>query len=341
MTWLVGVDSGGTHTNVRIVDPEGGAKGVTELDKSLTSNRTNAELQGVLTAIFNTVLARTEGQAASLWINAAGYSAPTRERFDRLLAACSDFFTGPVGMANDAVSLLLAHPAETVVVVAGTGSASKARRPDGCVISRGGDEWVVSDQGSAFWIGLAGIRAAYEGLEGGPETALVGSFVEHYRPVRADDDATTLEDQARSIGRQLAGLGTDTKPTIASFAREVTRQAELGDAEAQGVVRTAVDQLAASAARVYRQLAASASERLIRPEFILTGSVGYRSPFYAEAFRASLAQFLFDVRESTGRDVEVTSRLNGLDEALALAEALASGQRLPVLDERHPFSLVQ
>jgi len=337
MAYLVGVDSGGTHTNIQILTPDGTKKTVTEIDKSLSSNRTNTELQKVCAELFSAIQSQTLGDPACVWINAAGYSAGSRHRLERLVDAAIAHLNVRVGMSNDGVGLLLAHDSELVAVIAGTGSVAMARNPAGEVITRGGDEWVVADYGSGFWLGLEGIRAAYRALEGGPDTALLHCLTQHFSPLKDDDrDARVI---VREIARRLASLGTDTKPTIASFAAQVTREAELGDDEAQKIVRHAVDDLAGAAARVYRELAAQVDGRIVAPRFLLIGSVGYRSPFYLEAFRASLAQFLFDVRERIGRSIELECQLNGLSEALTLAQRLAEGRNIPVLSDQHPFSI--
>jgi N-acetylglucosamine kinase-like BadF-type ATPase len=337
MAYIVGVDSGGTHTNIQILMPDGTKKTVAETDRSLSSNRTNTELREVCSEIFSVIHAYTAGEPACVWINTAGYSAASRRRFEDLVAAAISHVNVRVGMANDAVGLLLAHDSELVAVIAGTGSVTMARNSANQVITRGGDEWVVADYGSAFWLGLEGIRAGYRALEGGPDTALLNCLLRHFSPLKDDErDARVI---IREIARRLASLGTDTKPTIASFAAQVTREAELGDEESQKIVRHAVDDLAGAAARVYRELAAQVEGRAVIPRFLLVGSVGYRSPFYFEAFRASLAQFLFDIRESLGRPIEIDCQLNGLPEALTLAQRLAEGKKFPELGDQHPFSI--
>lgn len=339
MVYLVGVDSGGTHTNIRILTPDGNKKRMVEVSGSLTSNRSNAELREVSSEIFSAIHGHSVGDPACVWIGAAGYAASSRHRLEGLIAAEITDLNMRVGISNDAASLLLAHDSELVVVIAGTGSVAMARNPAGEVITRGGDEWVVADYGSAFWLGLNGIRAAFHALEGGPDTAMLNSLLEHFSPLKENDGKRETRTIVREIARKLAGLGTDTKPTIASFAPEVTRQAELGDDEAQKIVRKGVDELAGSAARVYRELAAQAEGRLVAPRFLLSGGLGYRSPFYFEAFHASLDQFLFDVREKTGRHIEFERQLNGLSEALALAGYLAEEKRIPTLDDQHPFCI--
>jgi N-acetylglucosamine kinase-like BadF-type ATPase len=318
----------------------GTRKTVAEIDKSLTSNRPSAELEGVCSEIFSAIQAHTLGDQAYVWINAAGYSVPSKPRLEHLLGAAIADLNMSVGISNDGVGLLLARESELVVIIAGTGSVAMARNPAGQVITRGGDEWVVADYGSAFWLGLKGIRAAYQALEGGSDTALLNCLVEHFSPLKDHDAKRDTRTAVRDIARRLASLGTDTKPTIAGFATQVTRQAELGDDEAQSIVRQTVDDLAGSAARVYRELMAQAEGRVVAPRFLLSGSLGYRSPLYFEVCRASLDQFLFDVRESTGRPIEFNLELNGLSETLTLARYLAEGKKLPTLDDDHPFSIL-
>jgi glucosamine kinase len=340
MSCLVGVDSGGTHTNIRIVAADGKQVAVRETDRSLTSNRADEELEAIFKEIFAEIRTYTLGQEAYVWISAAGYANSTRERFVGLLKATTDQSGGRIGICNDGVTLLLGHEAETVIVVAGTGSVTMAKPASGNVTTRGGDEWVAADFGSAFWIGLRGIRAAYEAVEGGRDTALRRSLTEHYLPLNARKPGADAPAIVRGIVRDLAGQGTNTKPVIASFARQVTRQAELGDEVAQAIVLEAAQELAAMATRVYRELAERARPRVVSPRFLLNGSVAAMSRFYAETFRASLNQFLFDVRQGHDKPVELTIQLNGTSEALELARRLATNSPIADLDETHSYSVI-
>ncbi len=341
MTYLVGVDSGGTHTNIRIIGPDERSQNVPELDRSLGGNRSDRELREVFAEVIAAVSSRVRGSDAFIWINAAGYTVSTRAQFEKVVSDGAGGMVGQIGISNDAVAILLAHEPEMVAIVAGTGSVAMARRVGGQVVVRGGEEWVVTDYGAAFWLGLDGIRSAYQALEGGTDTALLGCLVEHYSPLGRDAPNEDIAVSVREIARKLAALGSGTKPTIASFARQVTRQAELGDEEAQRIVRKGTEELAAAAARVYRDLAAQVPDRIVAPRFLLSGSVAYRSPFYAEGFRSALAQFLFDVRENVEHELELKTQLNGLDEAMSLARRLAENQEIAQLDMNHPFSLVR
>jgi N-acetylglucosamine kinase-like BadF-type ATPase len=342
MSFVVGVDSGGTHTNIRVasLSEDGSDDYNIELDRALGATRSERELREVFAEVLAAVKARVRDDAVSMWINAAGYAPSTRVHFEAIVRDAAAEVSGAIGVSNDAVGLLLSHEPEMVAVVAGTGSVAMARRTNGDVVVRGGEDWVVTDQGSAFWIGLDGIRAAYTSLEGGTDTGLIRCLVEHYSPLdhNASDEDVVIA--IREISRKLAALGSGTKPTIASFARQVTRQAELGDQEAQRIVKSGAEDLARAASKVYRDLAALVTDRVVAPRFLLRGSVAYRSPFYAEAFRSALAQFLFDVRENVEHEVELSIEPNGLPEAMDLAKRLAEDGQVPQLDVNHPFSVI-
>jgi glucosamine kinase len=340
MKYLVGVDSGGTRTNIRILAPDGTQKPLAEINRSLSSNRSDNELREISREIFSAIFSVTVGDPACVWISAAGYAAASKHRLEPLVADAIVDLNMRVGMSNDAVVMLLAHSSELVVIIAGTGSVAMARDPAGQVITRGGDEWVVADYGSAFWLGLDGIRAAYRALEGGPETGMLNCLIEHFSRLKDNAHKREVRVVVREVARRLASHGTETKPTIASFAPEVTRQAELGDDEAQKIVRKAVEELADAANRVYRELAAQAEGRNVAPRFLLSGSVGYRSTFYFEALRARLDEKLYGVRERTGQQIELVRQLNGLSEAVTLAERLAKEEHIPVLDDQHPFCVL-
>src|ERR1019366_2006215 len=108
MTFLVGIDSGGTHTNMRLVTPEGEKKSIPELDRSLSSNRPNSELREVLGEIFSAVSSFTLGNSTSAWINAGGYSAASKKRFEGLLQeVVNDVGNLRLGISNDAIGLML------------------------------------------------------------------------------------------------------------------------------------------------------------------------------------------------------------------------------------------
>jgi N-acetylglucosamine kinase-like BadF-type ATPase len=340
MTYVAGIDSGGTHTNIRIVTPSGEMDNV-ELDSALSSSRSVEELEDTADRILTELRSRVGDSDLSAWISSAGYASTTRQIFEDILGTKTHVLNGHLAICNDAATLLMAHEPETVVIIAGTGSVVMARTTKGEVVKRGGDEWVASDYGSAFWLGLSGIRAAYRAFEKvSAETALCHHLIRHYRPF---ENPKTREQQRAviaDIARSLAGLGTETKRQVAAFAVSVTGEAEKGDAVARGIIAEATEELGGAAAKVYRELAIKQPGRVVQPRFLVTGSVAHHSRVYLDALVASLEKNLSEVRAKLGAPFEVRTSLNGVDEAVTLAQMLAGGAAPSRLDAQHPYSVL-
>ena len=90
---------------------------------------------------------------------------------------------GHVMFVNDMVPLLYAPPISAVgiVVSSGTGSCVLGRDGSGRLAKVGGHEHIVSDEGSAYALGRAGLRAGAHAVDGiGPATILADLATEHF-----------------------------------------------------------------------------------------------------------------------------------------------------------------
>jgi glucosamine kinase len=117
-----------------------------------------------------------------------------------------------------------------VVLISGTGSVAVGRTADGKVHRRGGYGWQISDEGSGFAIGRAGLIAIGLAQDGrGRETKLTKTLIEG-SPVDAID--------------QLIRWSVVADPSeIAGLAQVVFRTAAQGDQVAQAIVNRAADDL--------------------------------------------------------------------------------------------------
>ena len=141
---------------------------------------------------------------------------------------------GRVLVVNDVLPLLWAPPLSGVgvVVSAGSGSCVFGRDPSGGVRKVGGHEYVLSDEGSAYAIGLAALRAAIADFDG------VGLPT----PFRAQAE--------RRYGRSMPELArwlaesVDQRFQVAGFAPLVCATAARGGEHGRDILRTAAADLA-------------------------------------------------------------------------------------------------
>jgi N-acetylglucosamine kinase-like BadF-type ATPase len=120
-----------------------------------------------------------------------------------------------------------------VAVISGTGSHVFGVNARGESWRTGGWGHILGDEGSGYWLGLHGMKAALRYRDGsGPETALLEAAVAFYQL----DDVEDL--QALMYGKPL------TKREIAAFTEEVEKAAGAGDPTAVSLFQTAANDLA-------------------------------------------------------------------------------------------------
>ncbi len=247
---LIGVDSGGTRTNIEIrvlgIDGERSQTAAYEVGDSLSG----ALAPNLIPSVLRRIVAPLEMHLDDLglgdceiygWISAAGYTPWTRDDFvvalEELLDNALDDRVRAVGIANDGVSLLLGSRADGIVI-AGTGSNVLLKSRDGSVYQSGGHEWVACDYGSGFWIGLRAIRAAYRDYEAGTDSVLLQRLRQVYG-LRPEDDRGLIAKL-----RDLAIGDPNMKREIARFTANVCGAAERGDPGAQNIVKVEAEDLA-------------------------------------------------------------------------------------------------
>lgn len=96
---------------------------------------------------------------------------------------CEILPTEQVWVENDGVAALMgAHlGAAGAIVISGTGSILVGLRHDQQIVRVGGWGWLVGDEGSAVWLGMAAVRAVFHALDGiGTPTALTAALLPHF-----------------------------------------------------------------------------------------------------------------------------------------------------------------
>jgi N-acetylglucosamine kinase-like BadF-type ATPase len=243
----------------------------------------------------------------------------------KVIESCAP--AGTVLVANDMVPLLYAPPIDGtgVVVSSGTGSCVLGRNEGGQLAKVGGHEHIVSDEGSAYSLGRAALRAAAAAHDGtGPPTVLLPRVVEHYGLA------------IPALGRSLAGQPS-ARASVAGFAPVLFECA--ADPVARRIIRQNAASLADAARVALDRLALPHETRLGFSGGVMRGSDEYRGLIeqrLAEQGRGTRT-FVLDGREAVrwialqlrergtqGRGPSRTGPFPGPDEALYLSNLAAT-----------------
>lgn len=324
---FVGVDSGGTRTNVHIAEiPEDESAAARTSSYEVSEALSGALASNLIPMTLRKIFAPLETRIGALattrlpvyvWICAAGFSPWSRDSYlvalNELAPTILGGRIGCVGVGNDAVSLLLGSRADGIII-AGTGSSVIVRSRDGHLYQAGGHEWVACDSGSGFWIGLRAIREAYRDFENGHESVLLQRLRQAY-DIKSEDDRGLIEKL-----RDLAIGDKDLKREIASFAAAVCAAAERGDESAQDIVKLEAEDLADVTAGSLRRRF-QRSELTSRLRMVQCGSL-LGNAFYRTAFETQLGMRLMAGSEGQA-DFDWHRVITGGDSAVRLAQDLA------------------
>lgn len=182
----------------------------------------------------------------------------------------------PLLLTNDLVPLLLGAAEEQplVAVVAGTGTGFGARSAVGSWARASGCEYLLSDEGGGFDIGMSGLRAAIRAVDGrGAPTALVG-LARKWCGAESDNIVDRLCEKVYVPG---------FKPVVASFARCVL-EAAAHDEVANVIIAAAACELAAGVRAVARSAGCSAPDTRV----LLSGSLLTKHEILASALHHEL-----------------------------------------------------
>lgn len=247
------IDGGGSRTRVAILRNKQKTLNVVGSINpvSIGGRKATTNLQSALDAVAR----RADGHAVSGCVASATVSPSTIRREQRRLesAARRSGLRGRIVLTNDIVPLVFAPPLRGIGIAAivGTGSGVVGRGCDGAIARAGGYEYIISDEGSAFAVGLAGLRAAAHAHDGrGPATTLL------YRAEGA------FGYPIPTLGPWLAHQKS-AKPLVAGFAPQVCDAWIEGDITAAAIVRTAIDDLCMGVDAVRHALAPSQLDNIL------------------------------------------------------------------------------
>jgi N-acetylglucosamine kinase-like BadF-type ATPase len=303
MNMVLGIDGGGTRTRASIVAGERLlAHGESGSIKRLRVGAEAAEenLRALLKDVYAQAGVTGVGAATC---GVASCSAPGTVEW--ITAVFKDFSVERSEVVGDEVIALDAafKGGPGILQIAGTGSNTIGRAPDGSRESAGGYSSRLGDEGSGYWIGLHSVRRALHAYDREEPAQILKKVGEIWGTPSLDD---------------LVVLGNSTPgPDFAALAPAINELAEAGDPVAIGVLQQAAADLVAFVLLVREKLR---RKHGIKGEVPVawTGGVVEKMTLVREAFFAGLNAAAPEMPVATASAVS----LNGaLWRAKRLAEA--------------------
>jgi N-acetylglucosamine kinase-like BadF-type ATPase len=273
MNVVLGIDGGGTRTRASIV---AGERVLAHAENgSIKRLRVGAEAaEEHLRALLKDVYAQagvTGVRAASAGVASATMPGTT----EWITAVFQDFSIELSEVVGDEVIALDAafHGGPGILQIAGTGSNTIGRAPDGSRECAGGWSSHLGDEGSGYWIGLHSVRRALQAYDREEPTQILKKVGEIWGTHSLDD---------------LVNLGDSTPgPDFAALAPAISELAQAGDPVAVEVLRQAAVDLVEFVLLVRAKLR---RKHAIEGEVPVawTGGVIEHMPLVREAFFAGL-----------------------------------------------------
>lgn len=273
--YVMGVDGGGSGVRVVVVTPDlaicGQGAGPTANPGVVGHEAAAAAIRAAMQDALDRAGLSGE-QIAAVGIGIAGAAASHSEAWLRQVVAAVTPDARPALSADYEIALVGALGQRCgVLILAGTGSLAYGVNGAGESALVGGWGYLLGDEGSGYWIGMEGLRAAARTLDGrGPATTLAATLLA----------ALGLRDRHDLI-RWLYSATSRTRD-IADLARLVLDRAA-SDSTAAAIIRRAADELAQAAEAVIRRL------HMESPPIALAGGLLSDSNPLSEALCRALA----------------------------------------------------
>lgn len=233
------IDAGGTHTRCAVVTEQGLRLGLGESGpanwSTLGPEVVRDSVAAAVTAARQAAgLAEGEAEIGGACVALAGYFPAWHQpaAVECLTPICGERLRVEPDLKAAWAGAFALAPG--VVVVAGTGSVAYGEDAAGEAARAGGWGPLAGDEGSAFWIGSAALRAVARALDGrGPKTALVDALGKG-GAASADAKGRSPEEALRAVYRE--GWG---RAQVAALAPAVARAAAAGDRVAAEILEEA------------------------------------------------------------------------------------------------------
>ncbi len=296
MSYVLGIDGGGSKTVCVLMDDSRQVLGRGEAGPSnYQSIGIEATLQSIQSAIYKAVEAATITNTVNIeaiCLGLAGVGRATdievvkglvKELQNNKLPINWALQPANIIICNDALIALVGGIGQSVgiVVAAGTGSIVFGQNHQGDTKRVGGWGYILGDEGSAYKIAIAGMKAALKSYDGREmSTSLLEDFKQHL-------DLESIEDLIEVVYRREWGV-----KQIAALAPIVDFAAASGDVVANSIIDDAVKDLVKATSTVIDAIFSADSVL----EVVTTGSVWRGRCKIHERFVTSLVKKFPEVK---------------------------------------------
>lgn len=309
MSYVIGLDGGGTKTEAIAINQQGHLLYRYEGGATNPNSVTYSMAERHLVDILDHVLSQPTLQAVSCGAIclglAGGGTADVQQYFttfiEQYFAKNQNPFTQVIVTTDAHIALVAGLGREYgILVISGTGSIAFGITPEGKTYRTGGWGHLLGDQGSGYAIGLLTLQAAVRRYDGiGAETTLFERILQHHQWTKIDELKSYIYQP------QIQ------KQHIADYARVSIEAAEQGDAIARQIIHQAADEMA-----ILTKALVDMDEQFTGLPIVMSGSIFH----YSQLFRA---RYIQQVREFTPH---IEPRLG--TEPAALGAAQLALQRL-------------
>ncbi|MEV0425667.1 BadF/BadG/BcrA/BcrD ATPase family protein [Micromonospora sp. NPDC050495] len=303
--WII-VEGGGSRTTVVVTGPgPGRADGDSTNPRSVGPAQAARTLRDLVAAALAAANTRPDAVTFAVASHGAASTTEAAYEFAHLLdgALRQAGVAAPVAVTGDILPLLFSVEATlTVAVIVGTGTEYLARHGTDRFAVASGLDYLLTDEGGGFDLGLQGLRAVARALDGrGPATALTASAGDW---CGRSPSGSLREDLFRKVHQ------TPARPTVASFARSVLAVAAHGDPVATALVDSAVGEVLVGVRTVLRAVGADGAQ----PTLILSGSLASTDNAFRERLLSRLVAELAEAQIVTHDDSALAPAVRRLGE---------------------------
>ncbi|WP_171038208.1 N-acetylglucosamine kinase [Aquibacillus sediminis] len=248
MTYVIGVDGGGTKTHAVLADQEGYVLKEVVVGPTNPNSLTDEQLEKTFEQLFTQFREQVPTEFLQVIRIFAGISGAasveTKAKVYRVIAGLVPSNI-EVQVEPDTINALYSgtYGAPGMVQICGTGSVTYGVNANGVHDRVGGWGYLLGDEGSGYDIGKQGLIAALKYYDQrGPKTTLLHLLYDHFQV---------------ETGRQLVDkvyLATTPKHEIARLSKLVFQASLDGDAVATNIIHCIVREICLSIATLHKKL---------------------------------------------------------------------------------------